>query len=112
MADKLVVGLGPLLLELHMSCIRGPEQGRRMTMRRPARVDRMRVLLELVHYTLELVPVLHMLERALQERLAGLVQELAAEGVYMSLLLLPGLLGTVSLPVEGIFKFRYVVILP
>ena len=105
LADKLVVELGPLLLELHMSCTRGPEQGRRMIMRQPARVDRKMVLLVLVHYTLELVPALHRLERALQERLAELVQVLGVEGVYMSLLLRLGLLGTVSLPVEEMFKF-------
>ena len=105
MADKLVVELGLLLLELHMSCRREPEQGRRMIMRQPARVDRKMVLLVLVHYTLELVPALHRLERALQERLAGLVQVLGVEGVYMSLLLRLGLLGTVSLPVEKCLNF-------
>ena len=105
LADKLVGELGQLLLELHMSCRREPEQGRRMIMRQPARVDRRMVLLVLVHYTLELVPALHRLERALQERLAELVQVLGVEGVYMSLLLRLGLLDTVSLPVEEMFKF-------
>ena len=105
LADKLVVELGLLLLELHMSCRRGLEQVHRMIMRQPARVDRKMVLLVLVHYTLELVPALHRLERALQERLAELVQVLGVEGVYMSLLLRLGLLDTVSLPVEEMFKF-------
>ena len=50
LADKLVVELGLLLLELHMSCRREPEQGRRMTMMKPAQVDRMMVVL--VHHTL------------------------------------------------------------
>ena len=105
LADKLVVELGPLLLELHMSCRRGLEQVHRMIMRQPARVDHRMVLLVLVHYTLEQVLVRHMLERVLQERLAELVQVLVVEGVYMSLLLRLGLLGTVSLPVEEMFKF-------
>ena len=107
LADKLVVELELLLLELHMSCRRGLEQVHRMIMRQPARGDHRMVLLVLVHYTLELVPVLHMLERALQERLAEPVQVLVVEGAYMSLLLRLGLLGTVSLPVEEMFKFLF-----
>ena len=105
LADKLVVELGLLLLELHMSCRRGLEQVHRMIMRQPARVDHRMVLLVLVHYTLEQVLVRHMLERVPRERLAELVQVLVVEGVYMSLLLQLGLLGTVSLPVEEMFKF-------